>query len=30
VTHDIVLMDFVTEAIAEKLGRKTGPKKGAA
>ena len=29
VIHDIVLMHFVTEAIAEKLGRKRGPKKGA-
>jgi len=28
VTHDIVLMHFVTEAIEEKLKRKTGPKKG--
>jgi len=28
VTHDIVLMHFVTEAIGEKLGRKPGPKKG--
>jgi len=30
VTHDIVLMHFVTEAIEEKLKRKTGPKKGTA
>ena len=30
VTHDIVLMHFVTEAVKEKLGRKTRPKKGAA
>lgn len=28
VTHDIVLMHFVTEAIEEKLGRKKGGKKG--
>jgi len=28
VTHDIVLMHFVTEAIEEKLGRKTRSKKG--
>ena len=28
VTHEIVLMHFVTEAIEEKLGRKTRPKKG--
>jgi predicted HicB family RNase H-like nuclease len=28
VTHEIVLMDFVTEAIEEKLGRKRGSKKG--
>ena len=28
VTHEIVLMQFVTEAIEEKLGRKTRPKKG--
>ena len=28
VTHDIALMDFVTEAIEEKLGRKMRPKKG--
>ncbi len=27
VTHDIVLMHFVTEAIVEKLGRKARPKK---
>jgi len=26
VTHEIVLMHFVTEAIEEKLGRKTRPK----
>ena len=26
VTHDIVLMHFVTEAIGEKLGRKVRPK----
>src|SRR5207237_3458877 len=30
VTHDIVLMHFVTEAVEEKLKRKTGPKKGTA
>jgi len=30
VTYDIALMDFVTETIAEKLGRKTRPKKGPA
>ena len=30
VTHDIVLMHFVTEAIEEKLGRKAGAKKGTA
>ena len=30
VTHDIVLMHFVTEAIEEKLGQKTRPKKGTA
>ena len=28
VTHEIVLMHFVMEAIEEKLGRKTRPKKG--
>ena len=28
VTHEIALMHFVTEAIEEKLGRKTGRKKG--
>jgi len=28
VTHDIALMHFVVEAIEEKLGRKTGRKKG--
>ena len=27
VTHEIVLMHFVTEAVEEKLGRKTRPKK---
>ena len=30
VTHEIVLMHFVTEAIGEKLGRTTRPKKGTA
>ena len=30
VTHDIALMHFVVEAIEEKLGRKTRPKKGTA
>ena len=30
VTHDIAVQDFVTQAIEEKLGRKTGPKKGTA
>jgi len=30
VTHEIVLMHFVAEAIEEKLGRKTRPKKGSA
>ncbi len=30
VTHDIVLMHFVVEAIEEKLGRKARPKKGTA
>ena len=29
VTHDIMLQHFVTEAIAEKLGRKVKGKKGA-
>ena len=29
-THDIALMHFVVEAIAEKLRRKRGPKKGTA
>ena len=28
VTHDIMLQHFVTEAIAERLGRKGKPKKG--
>jgi len=28
VTHDIMLMHFVVEAIEEKLGRKAKPKKG--
>ena len=28
VTHDIMVQQFVTEAIAEKLGRKVKPKKG--
>ena len=28
ITHDIMLQHFVTEAIEEKLGRKTGRKKG--
>jgi len=28
VTHDTSVMDFVVEAIEEKLGRKTRPKKG--
>ena len=28
VTHDVTLMHFVVVAIEEKLGRKTGPKKG--
>ena len=27
VMHEIALQDFVTEAIAKKLGRKTGPRK---
>ena len=30
VTHDIAVMHFVVEAIEEKLGRKTRPKKGPA
>jgi len=30
VTHDIAVMHFVAEAIAEKLKRKMGPKKGTA
>ena len=30
VTHDIAVQDFVTQAIEEKLGRKTRPKKGTA
>ena len=30
VTHDIVLLHFVTQAIEEKLGRKARPKKGTA
>jgi len=29
VTHDVSVMDFVVEAIEEKLGRKARPKKGA-
>jgi len=28
VTHEIAVQDFVVEAIEEKLGRKTGRKKG--
>jgi len=28
VTHEIAVQDFVTKAIEEKLGRKTGPKRG--
>ena len=28
VTHDIAVQDFVTQAIEEKLARKTRPKKG--
>ena len=28
VTHEIAVQDFVVEAIEEKLGRKTRPKKG--
>ena len=30
VTHDTSVMDFVVEALKEKLGRKTRPKKGPA
>ena len=30
VTHEIAVQDFVTQAIEEKLGRKTRPKKGTA
>jgi len=30
VTHEIAVQDFVTQAIQEKLGRKTRPKKGTA
>ena len=30
VTHDTSVMDFVTEAVEEKLGRKARPKKGTA
>jgi ATP-dependent DNA ligase len=30
VTHEVALQDFVTQAIEEKLGRKTRPKKGTA
>ena len=30
VTHDIAAQDFVTQAVEEKLGRKTRPKKGTA
>ena len=30
VTHDIMLQDFVSEAVAKKLGRKAGAKKGPA
>jgi len=30
VTHDIAVQDFVTQAVREKLGRKTRPKKGSA
>ena len=30
VTHDTSVMDFVVEAIEEKLGRKAKPKKGTA
>ena len=30
VTHDIAVQDFVTQAVEEKLGRKTRPKKGTA
>ena len=28
VTHEMAVQDFVTQAIEEKLGRKTRPKKG--
>ena len=28
VTHEIAVQDFVTQAIEEKLGQKTRPKKG--
>ncbi len=30
VTHEIAVQDFVIQAIQEKLGRKTRPKKGTA
>ena len=30
VTHEIAVQDFVSEAIEEKLGRKTRPRKGTA
>ena len=30
VTHDTSVMDFMTQAIEEKLGRKARPKKGTA
>ena len=30
VTHEIAVQDFVTQAVEEKLGRKTRPKKGTA
>ena len=30
VTHEIAVQDFVVEALKEKLGRKTRPKKGRA
>ena len=30
VTHEMAVQDFVTQAIEEKLGRKTRPKKGTA
>ena len=30
VTHEIAVQDFVVEAIEEKLGRKSRPKKGTA